>query len=161
MSDITPRQSNQIDRRKATREQMQQIFAEPTLMLPRQLQLPAARFWMCFSHMRGMESQLQLCSQIATWLEGSTEGIDVLRAFKRMSDPAVMCKYRFGSDLIADLGALVADERRARISRDDVEQRRKEAAQADKDRPKVRAMVAEFLSRTDPDLPGDGKSRRK
>lgn len=159
MSDLAPQQPGKpAVKRQMTREQIQAAMKDPVQMLPAALQMPTLRFWMAFSHQKGMESQLAICVQVKTWVdEHNVEPVDVLRAFRRLTDPAVSAKYRFSSDLLADLGALVADERRSRVERQAVAERRQsEPSSAEK--AKVRKLLDELMGRTSIDETPAGQS---
>lgn len=160
MSELAPRRDQiRLNGGKLTLDQVKQIFDDPFLMLTPAIRRPSLQFWMFYSHMKGMDQKLAFCTQLATWIDRQgVEPIDILRAFKRMTDPAVSAKYRYSSDLLADLGALVADERRTRREKEETAARRN-TEPSDSEKAKVRAMLDEFMDRTK--VEESGKPRPK
>lgn len=89
------------------------VEAEPTRLLPPHWRGHVLGFWSYFGDV--FKSQLTLCVRLREWGSQQCEIADLVRAFARMKTPDIAERFRYESDVLAALGAIVADERRRRV----------------------------------------------
>lgn len=129
-----------------SREQADKFFTSPILQVPQEWRPHVTNFGMVWNHVLKEDGTLALCARMRIWAEGGVELIDILPAFARLVDPAVTAKYRFASDLLADLGAWVNDARKSREGREELARQRNAGTIAQSERDKVRDILRGFMS---------------
>lgn len=132
-----------------TPTQVDQFIGTPILQVPREWRGHVNNFYMCWASVLREDGMLTLCARLRNWAEQGAVLEDLLPAFVRLVHPAVMGKYKFPSDLLADLGAWVHDARRSREAREEVARLKNQGTIAAGEAAKVRAMLSELFKNPD------------
>jgi hypothetical protein len=114
-----------------TLDNVETILSKPMRLLPVELRQPAVAFWIVFMDLPGMAVPISFSARMSLWVD--TYGLTIADAkdiLASMTAPEVAAKYRFATELLADLAQRVANR---------IERRKSEAWQ--------RKQVAEMKKR--------------
>jgi len=115
----------------------------PLLLVPVELRKPLGFFWM--AHKTILPSITPVAALLATWTRAGLEHGDTMRILRSLTRPAAVAEFKFPSDLVRELGRMVADAMSIKRTRETIERIKREGREAALRR-EDRSFVADFQS---------------
>lgn len=144
--ELAPRRPGAVAQQpEMSAEFVKQMIEQPLRQLPKAWQLPVWDFWSFFSNL--LKNQLALCSRIRHWQQCGVQLGDLQVAFRTMRHPERAGRYKFDSEVLADLATLVATAKRSREEMEDT--RRMRESNPDRLPPdQIRSLLQEYAKGT-------------
>lgn len=155
MSNLTPSPQptapdDDRNRLALTTANLREVLSKPLRVLPPEVRPDAARVWLCYRHLSGMESGLPIATLLSVWIdEHGLHPDDAVACLRKLTAPDAVGGHRFASDLTATLGGLataaIRDRREAEKRRREAEADARARREALPEAPaQLKALVADF-----------------